>query len=201
MTSPRKRLSSQRKEEVCEEAGKEPLTYLRNSQRAGIFTRHHPDKTWELESEDNLMSALLSPEKSRSGAPPMLLPDFTPIRMSLRLCSAKKGKCDIVFALKQEIIFYSYCVILMWGDFVSAEILHFCETSPCPVSNMYRVSSETHTDWRRQQQKGTTSVTALNKIDRELHDSCQRSVCNLRVRLQRLTGESGVQVFSFGGIF
>lgn len=146
MTSPRKRLSSQRKEEVREEAGREPLTYLRNSQRAGIFTWHHPDKTWEHESEDNLVSALLSPEKSRSGTPPMLLPDFTPIRTSLRLCSAKKGKCDTFFALKQKIIFYSYCVILMWGDFVSAEILHFCETLSCPVSNMYRVSSEIHTD-------------------------------------------------------
>lgn len=41
MTSPRKRFSSQRKEEVCEEAGRDPLTYLRNSQRAGIFTWHH----------------------------------------------------------------------------------------------------------------------------------------------------------------
>lgn len=147
------------------------------------------------------MSALLSPEKSRSGAPPMLLPDFTPIRMFLRLWSAKKGKCDTFFALKQKNIFYSYCVILIWGDFVSAEILHFCETLPCPVSNMYRVSSETHTDWRRQQQKGTTSVTTLNNTDKELHDSHQRSVCNLCVRLQRLTGESDIQGFSFGGIF
>lgn len=110
MTSPRKRLSSQRKEEVCEEAGREPLTYLRNSQRAGIFTWHHRDKTWEHESEDNLMSALLLPEKSRSGAPPMLLPDFTPIRTSLRLCSAKKGKCDTFFALKPKIVFFTHIV-------------------------------------------------------------------------------------------
>lgn len=102
---------------------------------------------------------------------------------------------------------YSYRVLLISGEFVSTEIHHVWCADAFPVSSAYRVSPEMHTDWKRQQQENNWNIcgektSILNRFSSFsfMHYS-HRTCLHLRVRMQRLTGESGAQVSSCEGAF